>query len=62
MKKYLQQETANLMSEDIKLKIIGDVTPFPEDLQILFKNAEYLTENNKSMTLTIAVNYGGFKI
>ena len=38
MKKYLQQETANLMSEDIKLKIIGDVTPFPEDLQILFKN------------------------
>ena len=61
MKKYLQQETTNLISEDIKLKIIGDVKPFPQDLQILFKNAEYLTENNKSMTLTIAVNYGGLQ-
>ncbi len=61
MKRYLQRETANLMSEDIRLKIIGDITLFPRDLQTLFKNAESLTQNNKSMTLTIAVNYGGLQ-
>lgn len=61
MKRYLQQETVNLMSEGIKLKIIGDITLFPHDLQTLFKNAENLTKHNTSMTLTIAVNYGGLQ-
>ena len=49
------------MSENIKLRFIGDVTPFPEDLQSLFANAETQTEHNSSMTLTIAVNYGGLQ-
>ncbi len=61
MKRYLQQETANLMSEGIKLKIIGDISLFPKDLQTLFTNAENMTKHNKSMTLTIAVNYGGLQ-
>ena len=61
MKRYLQQETVNLMSEGIKLKIIGDIMSFPRDLQTLFKNAEKLTQHNTLMTLTIAVNYGGLQ-
>lgn len=61
MRRYLKQEMTNLMSENIKLRIIGDVTPFPEDLQSLFTNAETQTEHNSSMTLTIAVNYGGLQ-
>ena len=61
MRRYLKQEVANFMSENIKLRIIGDITPFPEDLQTLFKNAESQTKHNISMTLTIAVNYGGLQ-
>jgi len=61
MRRYLKQEMSNLMSENIKLRIIGDITPFPKDLQTLFKNAEIQTEHNNSMTLTIAVNYGGLQ-
>ena len=40
MRRYLKQEMSNLMSENIKLRIIGDITPFPKDLRTLFKNAE----------------------
>ena len=61
MKRYLQRETINLMSEGIKLKIIGDLTQFPRELQTLFNNAENLTKHNTTMTLTIAVNYGGLQ-
>ncbi len=61
MKRYLKQETVNLMSEGIRLKIIGDLSLFPRDLQTLFINAENLTKHNTNMTLTVAVNYGGLQ-
>ena len=61
MKRYLKQETVNLMSEGIRLKIIGDLSLFPKDLQTLFINAENLTKHNTTMTLTVAVNYGGLQ-
>ena len=61
MRRYLKQEMPNLMSENIKLRIIGDVTPFPEDLQSLFTTAETQTEHNGSMTLTITVKYVGLQ-
>ena len=61
MRRYLKKELKNLISSDIKLKIIGDVTPFPKDLQLLFEEAEFQTQQNISMTLTIGVNYGGLQ-
>ena len=61
MSRYLKQEMTNLISENIKLRIIGDVTQFPEDLQSLFTTAQTQTVHNSSMTLTIAVNYGGLQ-
>ncbi len=61
MRRYLKQEIKTFSDENIQLKFIGDIAPFPEDLQALFKSSEAQTKNNNSITLTIAVNYGGMQ-
>ena len=48
-----------LHKNNIRLKIIGDVSRFSEKLQEKIAKAENLTENNTALTLNIAANYGG---
>lgn len=55
----LQQEVAELHKNDIKFKVIGDLTQFDAQLVNLVTNAEALTQNNKRMVVTVAANYGG---
>jgi len=57
--KMLEREVAKLHQNDIRLKIIGDRSPFDSKLKQTMQDAELLTANNSGLTLTIAANYGG---
>ncbi|OOF78618.1 di-trans,poly-cis-decaprenylcistransferase [Rodentibacter caecimuris] len=55
----LDREVKKLHKNNIRLKIIGDISRFSEKLQEKIKRAENLTEKNTALTLNIAANYGG---
>ena len=55
----LEQEVAKLHDNEIRLKVIGDLSSFEPRLTRMIAEAETLTANNKRLTLTIAANYGG---
>jgi len=55
----LQKEVKALHKNNIRLKIIGDLTAFSDKLVQSIQKAEALTANNTAMTLNIAANYGG---
>lgn len=55
----LEMEVKKLHKNNIRLKILGDVSRFSAKLQEKITNAEKLTENNTALTLNIAANYGG---
>src|SRR5690606_37560755 len=55
----LENEVAKLHENDIRLRVIGNIEPFGEDIIKLAREGEALTAGNKRLTLTIAANYGG---
>ena len=55
----LKKEINELHQESIKIKFIGELSPFPETLKSVLHNSEALTRNNKNFTLNVCVNYGG---
>jgi len=56
---YLHSETAELLKNNIRLRVIGDVSAFDNDIIELIKNAEELSKENNGIFLSIALNYGG---
>lgn len=57
--KALQNEVVKLHENNIRFKVIGDLTAFDPAIQDLIASGEALTADNTHMTLTIAANYGG---
>jgi undecaprenyl diphosphate synthase len=55
----LQQYTAELHSQQIRIRFIGDRSPFSAALQARIAATEAETAENRKMTLNIAANYGG---
>ena len=58
-REVLRNEIEEIHEEFIKIKFIGDLSPFPEDLKQIICNSESLTKNNNSFLLNICANYGG---
>lgn len=56
---YLRSELASMHKEGIRVKIIGERKKLPSDIVDLIDHAEDLTHDNKSLTLTLALSYGG---
>lgn len=56
---YLQKEMADMSSEGVRLRVIGDRSAFPADLQARIAAAEQATAHNTTLHLTVAANYGG---
>jgi len=56
---YLRSEIAELHREGVRLRIIGQRTRLSDDIRALIDNGERLTEGNHTLTLTIALSYGG---
>ena len=57
--KVLKKEIGEIHQESIKIKFIGDLTPFPDNLKEIIFNSESLTKNNNTFLLNVCVNYGG---
>jgi len=55
----LEQEVAKLHENDIRFRVIGELSRFSPRIQTLIAQAQRLTESNKRLTLTVAANYGG---
>src|SRR5262244_20921 len=55
----LEQEAERLHRNRVRLKVIGDITPFGARVVELARRAEDLTAQHNGLTLTIAANYGG---
>ncbi len=55
----LKQEVNKLNKHNVKLKIIGDLGLFPQEVQQTALDAQALLANNTGLTLVIAANYGG---
>jgi undecaprenyl diphosphate synthase len=56
---YLEKEMKDLGAAGVRLKVIGDVSGFSDELQRRIKAAEAFTASNKLITLCVAANYGG---
>ena len=57
--KVLRKEIDEIHHELIKIKFIGDLTPFPGSLKSVLSSSENLTKNNGDFILNVCVNYGG---
>ena len=55
----LEQEVAKLHQNNVRFRVIGDLSRFEPRLIELIRNAEKLTVGNTKLTLTVAANYGG---
>lgn len=58
-RKVLVNEIRKMNENNIRLKVIGDLSRFDKDLQALVDLAESQTASNNGLTLTICANYGG---
>ena len=59
LRRYLRSDVAELHEKGLRLRFIGDHGRLPDDITDLISNAENLTADNDSLTLTVALNYGG---
>ncbi len=55
----LEHEVEKLHRNGVRFKVIGDLSRFDDRLVRLIHESIQKTENNKTLTLTIAANYGG---
>jgi undecaprenyl diphosphate synthase len=55
----LEEEVSKLHQNGVRLRIIGDRSPFDPKLRQLMHEAEKKTVLNQRLNLTIAANYGG---
>ncbi|MCW8824905.1 MAG: isoprenyl transferase [Gammaproteobacteria bacterium] len=55
----LDREVKRLHKNGVRLRIIGDLSAFPEKLQQQIHQSHQLTKDNSLLQLNIAANYGG---
>jgi undecaprenyl diphosphate synthase len=55
----LQREVKRMKSNDIRLRVIGDTSAFPQKLQQRIAVSEAETQDNQRLILQVAANYGG---
>jgi len=58
-RELFDKHAPRLHAKGIKIETIGDMTRFDKDIQKNISKWKEVTENNKSITLVLAINYGG---
>lgn len=56
---YLDKELELMMENDIKFRAIGEIEDFPETVQKKIRDVMKKTEQNGSLTLSVALSYSG---
>jgi undecaprenyl diphosphate synthase len=59
LKKYIRQETARMMRNNIRYNVIGNRSDLPDDVNKTLDDAIQETAGNTGMVLTLALSYGG---
>ena len=57
--KFIEAKIDELMAEDAKLNILGDISKVPEATREAVESAVERTKGNQSLVINIALNYGG---
>jgi undecaprenyl diphosphate synthase len=55
----IEDEINHLIEQNIKIKVIGDISKIPVKTEINLKKAIDKTKNNSGLTLILAINYSG---
>ena len=55
----IKDEINHLIEQNIKIKVIGDISKIPKKTEINLKKAIDKTKNNSGLTLILAINYSG---
>ena len=55
----LEREVSKMHANNIRLKVVGDLSRADTKLQEMIANAERKTANNTALTVTVCFNYGG---
>jgi undecaprenyl diphosphate synthase len=55
----LEKEVTRLDKNNVRLRVVGDLTKFDQQIQERVVQAEQKTAHNTGLNLTIAANYGG---
>ncbi len=55
----LEREVSKMHANNIRLKVVGDLSRFDAKLREMIANAERRTANNTALTVTVCANYGG---
>ena len=59
LREYLKKAFVEFRENNIVIKFIGDVSPFPQDVTDEIKRLEAESASNTGVTLNVALNYGG---
>lgn len=59
LQRYLDDYSKRADTENIKVKVLGDITRLSEGMQKSIKKCMERTKNNTGVTFNIALNYGG---
>ena len=59
LERFLASEAPQMVENDIRLRVIGEVQRLPADTREAIERTCCLTEANSSLTLTLALSYGG---
>ena len=55
---FIDKEINNILKKNIKIKVIGDTKPFPNQLKKKIKKVEKVTFLNNKIQINMALNYG----
>ncbi len=58
LERFIDKELKNLSKNNVKIKILGDINKFPENLKNKLKKTVNITRLNKNIQINIALNYG----
>ncbi len=58
IKSYFTKEIQSVISQGIKINILGDLNKLSKELKSVLKRTEKLTKKNKKITVNLAINYG----
>lgn len=59
LQNYLEDYSKRADTENIKVKVLGDISALPEGMQKSINKCMERTKNNTGVTFNIALNYGG---
>ena len=59
LKEYIRKELEELHSNEVKIRVLGNIEQLPKDVSEEVLKAYEKTKNNKGLVFNLALNYGG---